>query len=89
MPAPSAPHPKHVEDMNCGCPDCQEADDVYLAENGPECDCEDEEVDILTGCGICPSCGRSRWLTTEQLREHQRLQAECDEEMEAMYRDIT
>lgn len=77
-----APHPKHINDMNCGCPDCEEAEDVYLAENAPECDCEDEEVDMLTGRGVCPSCGRTRWLTSEQLQECQRLQAEYDEAME-------
>lgn len=77
-----APHPKHIEDTNCGCTDCQEADDIYLDENTLHCDCEDLEVDILTGRGICPSCGRTRWLTTKQLSERRRLQAEYDEAME-------
>lgn len=76
-----APHPKHINDLNCGCPDCEESDDVYFDENAPECDCEDEDVDILTGRGFCPSCGRTRWLTSEQLQERQRLQAEHDEAM--------
>jgi hypothetical protein len=43
------------------------------------CDHEDEDIDILTGRGICPSCGNVRWLTSEQFKRRLALQAEADE----------
>lgn len=45
-----------------------------------ECDCLDEDVDILTGIATCDACGRSRWLTSEQLRERLKLEAELQAE---------
>ncbi|WP_299830625.1 hypothetical protein [uncultured Roseobacter sp.] len=44
-----------------------------------ECDCQDEDIDILTGAATCHMCGSRRYLTTKQLDRLSDLQAEYDE----------
>lgn len=41
-----------------------------------ECDCEDAEVDILTGRAHCYSCGRVWWLDGEQIKREAELQTQ-------------
>lgn len=52
-------------------------------DDADECDCSEyEHIDPLTGCATCGRCGARRYLSSEQMKEIERLQAEYDEAME-------
>lgn len=69
----------HVDDSNCGCMQCQADDEAYDDETS-DCDCwEYEHIDPLTGCATCGRCGARRYLSSEQMAELSRLQAEYGE----------
>lgn len=64
---------------NCGCMQCQADDEAYDDETS-DCDCwEYEHIDPLTGCATCGRCGARRYLSSEQMAELSRLQAEYGE----------
>lgn len=42
-----------------------------------DCDCREEDVDILTGRAHCSICGSSRWLSSEELTRRLKVEAEC------------
>lgn len=68
----------HVDDSNCGCAQCQADDEAYDDETS-DCDCwEYEHIDPLTGCATCGQCGSKRYISADQMREIERLQAEYD-----------
>ena len=72
----------HVDDLNCGCMQCQADDEAYDDESD-ECDCwEYEHIDPLTGVASCYRCGSRRYLSAEQMRQVEALQAEYDEMIE-------
>lgn len=41
-----------------------------------ECDCQDADLDILTGVETCYVCGSKRWLNSDELRTREKLEAE-------------
>lgn len=41
-----------------------------------ECDCEDEDIDILTGISWCWQCGTRRYLSSEELKMRLEIEAE-------------
>lgn len=43
-----------------------------------ECDCQDADLDILTGLETCFTCGSRRYLSTEELRHREKLEAEWE-----------
>jgi hypothetical protein len=49
-----------------------------------ECDCEDADLDILTGIETCYVCGTRRYLTSEQLRHREQLQAQWEADYHEM-----
>ncbi|QRY69154.1 hypothetical protein JVX98_13425 [Ensifer sp. PDNC004] len=60
-----------------------EDDDDPIYDDDDFCDCEEYDADILEGRAHCYRCGRSWWLTDEQMRQEIRWQAEmmeCAEE---------
>lgn len=55
-------------------------DDESYEEGAPDpCECLDPDVDVLAGRAHCISCGRSWWMTSEQLQAEAKFQAEADE----------
>jgi len=73
----------HIDDRNCGCAQCLADDEAYYDDETDECDCwEYEHIDPFTGCATCGRCGALRYLSSEQMNELARLQAEYDAEME-------
>ena len=49
-----------------------------------ECDCQDAELDILTGVETCYVCGSRRWLSGEELREREEAEARLHAEYDQM-----
>lgn len=45
-----------------------------------DCDCFNEEVDVIEGYAWCPDCGSRRYLTSQQISERLALEAELQEE---------
>lgn len=54
----------------CDCEECWSDDD----DDGPECDHEDYEADILTGMATCGRCNH-RWIQTPAEIERERIHA--------------
>lgn len=61
-------------------------EDDYYDDGGEDfCDCEEYDADLLEGRARCFRCGRSWWMTDEQITAEIRWQAsmiECSEETE-------
>lgn len=54
-----------------------EDDDEYADyDDDLECDCMEEEIDVLDGRARCWQCGLSRWLSSEELTARLKLEAE-------------
>lgn len=57
-----------------------EIDEEMAQSDDPEdCDCVHADYDLLEGRAHCPMCGRSWYLTDDELRAELRLQAEMGE----------
>lgn len=52
-----------------------------------ECDCEDADLDILTGVETCYTCGTKRYLTSEQLRHREWLHARWEAQYHEMLQE--
>lgn len=58
-----------------------EDDDEYEDyEDDLECDCMEEEVDILTGVAHCWRCGSRRYLGSEEFKRALEIEAEFQEQ---------
>lgn len=65
----------------CGCDGC-DCEDCWSDDDGPECDHDDYEADILTGIAACTRCGE-RWMQTrEQIEAERRAQMAWDRQCE-------
>ncbi|WP_029066519.1 hypothetical protein [Labrenzia sp. DG1229] len=54
-----------------------EDDDEYADyDDDLECDCMDEEIDVLTGVAHCSRCGSRRYLSSEDLSKRLKLEAD-------------
>ena len=51
--------------------------DCYQEPEEFECDCEEEELDILTGRAVCWRCGASRFVTSDEFQMRMKLEAEA------------
>lgn len=47
-----------------------------------DCDCQYADVDILEGRGHCPMCGRTWYLTTDELLAELKYQVEYSQAVE-------
>lgn len=41
-----------------------------------DCDCHDADLDILTGLETCYACGSRRYLSSDELRHREELEAQ-------------
>lgn len=56
--------------------------DVFRCEVPDDCDCQFADVDILEGRGHCPICGRTWYLTGDELRAELSYQAQYSQAVE-------
>lgn len=56
-------------------------DEIYDDEDD-FCDCEDYDIDLLEGRAHCFKCGRSWWMSAEEITRELRWQASMIEEAE-------
>lgn len=65
-------------------------EDMFRADDPAECDCVHADYDLLEGRAHCPMCGRTWYLTGDQLRRELQFQAEqcelIEDEQEARSR---
>ena len=59
-----------------------EIDDELFCDEADDCDCVHADIDVLEGRGHCPMCGRSWYLTTDELRAELAYQAEYGQSIE-------
>lgn len=57
-------------------------DDDFDYRDDDFCDCEEYDADPIEGRAMCLRCGRSWWLTDEQMKAELRFQAEYAEQMQ-------
>ncbi len=56
--------------------------EMFRYEEPDDCDCQFADVDILEGRGHCPECGRTWYLTADEMRAELTHQAEYAEAVE-------
>lgn len=56
--------------------------DPYEGYDDDFCECDDYDADILEGRAHCLRCGRTWWLSDEQMKQELRFQVEYAEMVE-------